>query len=411
MTPDQRQPFSMTVVGGVYRLNWEEAQVSATVERIRETRGVPTGEVVIKAWPEGHIHWTTLNLLSTRGRREVANFCAERGNMVQRDWSAIIEELCVAVIQRYREGEPVVRLGGVDAPAPPPWRLEALLLGGEATLVYGQGGIGKSYLAGLCAVLVDQGLTFGKLRPAKSNVLYLDYETGSSVAARRFNSLHNGFGLDESSNVFYRFCYQPVASEIAELQKLVADNDIGLVIVDSAGPACGGEPEAAAMAIAYFTALRSLKVASLTIAHRSKGVGSSGPFGSVYWVNYPRNIYELKKAQTVGDNLIHVALLHEKSNEGRLHPSVSYQFSFSDGNIVSVSSEAMEDVPEFFDNLSIISKAEVVLRDEGPMPLADLVSQIGYKGNANALSSQLSRSQKFRYGNNDEGEKIWHVVG
>ena len=410
MTTGHGQPFTMTVVGGVYRLNWEEAQVSATVERIREARGIPTGEVIIRAYPEGHIHWTTLNLLSTRGRREIATFCAERGNMVQRDWSAIIEELCVAVIQRYRQGEPVLRLGSVDAPETAPWRLEPLLLDNEATLIYGQGGIGKSYLAGLCAVLVDQGLTFGKLRPAKSKVLYLDYETGSTVAARRFNSLHNGFGLDSGSDVLYRFCYQPVASEIAELQKIVADNDIGLVVVDSAGPACGGEPEAAAMAIAYFTALRSLKVASLTIAHRSKGVGSSGPFGSVYWVNYPRNIYELKKSQTVGDNLIHVALLHEKSNEGRLQPSVSYQFAFSEHNVLTVTSEAMEDVPEFFDNLSIITKAEITLRDEGSMDIVKLVEAIGYRGNHNALSSQLSRSPKFRYGTDGAGEKIWHVA-
>ena len=403
-------PFTMTVIGGVYRLNWEEAQVNITVERIRESRGVPTGEVVIKAYPEGHIHWTTLNLLSTRGRKEVSNFCQERGNMVARDWPAIIEELCVAVIQRFREGEPVVRLGNIDAPDNPGWLLEPLLLDGEATLIYGQGGIGKSYFSGLCAVLVDQGLSFGKLNPKKRNVLYLDYETGTHVAARRFNSLHNGFGLDESSNVFYRFSYQPLASEIAELQKLVAENDIGLIIVDSAGPACGGEPEAAAMAIAYFTALRSLKVASLTIAHRSKGITSSGPFGSVYWVNYPRNVYELKKAQVVGENVIHVALLHEKANEGRLNPSASYQFSFSENNTVSVTSEAMEDVPEFFDNLTIIAKAEVILREDGPRKLADLATEINYKGNPNSLASQLSRSPKFQYGTDGEGEKIWRIV-
>lgn len=403
-------PFTMTVIGGVYRLNWEEAQVNITVERIRESRGVPTGEVVIKAYPEGHIHWTTLNLLSTRGRKEVATFCQERGNMVARDWPAIIEELCVAVIQRFREGEPVVRLGSVDAPETPGWLLEPILLDGEATLIYGQGGIGKSYFSGLCAVLVDQGLSFGKLNPQKRNVLYLDYETGTHVAARRFNSLHNGFGLDESSNVFYRFSYQPLAAEIAELQKLVAENDIGLVIVDSAGPACGGEPEAAAMAIAYFTALRSLKIASLTIAHRSKGITSSGPFGSVYWVNYPRNVYELKKAQVVGDNVIHVALLHEKANEGRLNPSASYQFTFTENNTVSVTSEAMEDVPEFFDALSIISKAEIVLRESGPYQIGELAEGIGYKGNHNSLASQLSRSPKFRYGDGPNGEKIWQIA-
>ena len=154
-----RPPFSMTVIGGVYRLRWEESQVDITVERIRESRGVPTGEIVIRAYPEGHIHHTLLNLLSTRGRKEISTFCQERGNMVPRDWPAIIEELCVAVIERFRQGEPVVRLGSIEAPTEAEWLLEPLLLDGEATLIYGQGGIGKSYFSGLCAVLVDQGIS------------------------------------------------------------------------------------------------------------------------------------------------------------------------------------------------------------------------------------------------------------
>ena len=163
------------------------------------------------------------------------------------------------------------------------------------------------------------------------------------------------------------------------------------------------------MAIAYFTALRSLKIATLTIAHRSKGVNSSGPFGSVYWVNYPRNVFELKKSQSVGENVIHIALIHEKANEGRLNPSASYQFSFTENNTVSVTSEAMEDVPEFFDDLSIIARAEITLRDEGPSRLAEIITNINYKGQAKTLSSQLSRSSKFRSEIDTDGEKVWHI--
>ena len=74
----------------------------------------------------------------------------------------------------------------------------------------------------------------------------------------------------------------------------------------------------------------------------------------------------------------------------------------------------MEDVPEFFDNLSIIAKAEVILREDGPRNINDLATEIKYKGNINSLASQLSRSPKFQYGTtasgDGEGEKIWRIV-
>ena len=70
----------------------------------------------------------------------------------------------------------------------------------------------------------------------------------------------------------------------------------------------------------------------------------------------------------------------------------------------------MEDVPEFFDNLSIIAKAEVILREDGPRNINELATEIKYKGNINSLASQLSRSPKFQYGTDGEGEKIWRIV-
>ena len=39
----------------------------------------------------------------------------------------------------------------------------------------------------------------------------------------------------------------------------------------------------------------------------------------------------------------------------------------------------MEDVPEFFDNLSIIAKAEVILREDGPRNINELATEIKYK--------------------------------
>ena len=396
MTEDRR-PYTIVSVGGIYRLNWEDCGVQITADKVRESsRTAPTAEIRITAYPEGHITWTTLNLMNTKARADVVKFCEERASSAFRDWPAIMEELALAVIERHRQGEPVVELGEVKPSLEPHYRLAPLMLEGENTLIYGEGGIGKSYIAALAGVLVDKNLTFGRLEPMKGNVLYLDYETGKNVTARRVNALQNGFGLSERSNILYRFCWQPVANDISELQRIVAENDIELVIVDSAGPACGGEPEAASSAIQYFTALRSLHVTTLTIAHKSEGAGI-GPFGSVYWVNYPRNTFELRRAQDEGSNIIHVSLAHRKANEGQLLKSTSYRFEFLEGQ-VRVGSESIEDVPDFFDSLPLADKIAHTLRSQGASSAKELAEEVDAK--LRSVQVTLSNDKRF-YNNRD----------
>ena len=249
MEPDtQPVPTSrpdLQVTGGVYKYSWDAERVEIIVQRIREdSRHVPSADIRIRGNPEGHIHMTRINLLSTQARGQVAKHCAGRCTK-SRDWDAIVEQMCVLTLDHWREGEPVVNLGTVNPPPEPIYRLKPFLLEKEATLIYGEGGIGKSYLAAYLAAQIDQGVVIGSADPRQGRVLYLDYETNREIAARRFQSLTRGFGFSSTSNVLYRFCVQPLASDTAELQRICAEEDIECVIIDSAGPACGGDPESA----------------------------------------------------------------------------------------------------------------------------------------------------------------------
>tara|TARA_R100000306_G_scaffold59910_1_gene59402 strand:+ start:354 stop:1289 length:936 start_codon:yes stop_codon:yes gene_type:complete len=300
-------------------------------------------------------------------------------------------------LDHWRLGEPVVNLGTVTPSVEPTYRLKPFLLENEATLIYGDGGIGKSYVAAYLASQVDQGVKLGVYEPIQGRVLYLDYETNSEIAARRFQALAKGFGVGVNSNVLYRFCFQPLAMDIAEVQKIVAEQGIECIIVDSAGPACGGDPESASSAINYFTALRSLRRTSLTIAHRSKS-GSVGPFGSVYWVNYPRATYELKKVQETGENAMHVAMIHRKVNEGQLQGPVAFRFTFHKG-AVTVAEEPIEDVPGFVSELPLPQQIRIALEEHGPQTAKDLAEMTGL--NLGSIQVILSREKTFeRVGNN-----------
>ena len=382
-------PPIVTVTGGIYKYLWEQEQVQIILERLREdSRRTVTADITISARPEGHIHMTRLNLLTTRGRGEVARYARERSP--NHDWDAIIEQLCVLTLNHFRTGEPVVDLGGVTPPAEPVSRLRPFVVEGEATVIYGEGGIGKSYLAGFMAALVDQNFHTTTCQPMPGKVLYLDFETTTDIAARRFQALTRGFGFDGKSTVIYRFCHQSLPADIGEIQRIVAEHDVELIIVDSAGPACGGDPESAASAITYFTALRSLRKASITIAHRSKG-GSVGPFGSVYWVNYPRMAYELKKSQEEESDIMHVALIHRNVNDGRLQRPVSFKIQWHESGAVTVAQEELADVPDFVGELPIADQCAVAFREHGPKTVKEISEITGQQ--VRSLSVVLSRNR------------------
>ena len=398
MSAQPTMPPTVTVVGGIYNYQWEQEEVQIIVERLREdSRRTVTADIRITARPEGHIHMTRLNLLTTRGRNDVARYARERCQR-GRDWDAIIEQLCVMTLDHYRVGEPIINLGEVNPPTEPVYRFKPFVVDGEPTIIYGEGGIGKSYLAAYMAAMVDQNLSVDTFEAMPGKVLYLDFETRSDVAARRLQAITRGFGFGGVTNVIYRFCHQSLPAEIGEVQRICAEHNVALLIIDSAGPACGGDPETASSAIAYFTALRSLRIASITIAHRSKG-GSVGPFGSVYWVNYPRMSYELKKSQEVESDIMHVALLHRKVNDGRLQQPTSFRSQFHDSGAVTVASEPLEDVPDFVEELPIADQCVLALREHGPKSVKELVEITGLQSRSVSVVLSRNRSRFRRIGN------------
>ena len=394
---------TQTVLGGMYTYNWGPEGVTITVEEVRPNRDrMLQGELKIVGSPEGHIHGCRLGFLNTRMFGEIARHC-ERRDTKGRDWIAIIEQVAQMTMEHYRTGEPLLNLGEVKPPPEPAFRLRPFIVDGEATIIYGEGGIGKSYIAGYMAALVDQGLSTELCDPIPGTVLYLDYETTGDIAARRMQAITRGFGVGGYSKVLYRFCHQSLPSEISAVQRIVAERNVSLIVVDSAGPACGGDTESAASAINYFTALRSLRVASITIAHRSKG-GSVGPFGSVYWVNYPRMSFELRKSQEEESDIMHVALLHRKVNDGRLMHPLSFKIEWHHTGVVTVTQEDIESVPEFHSELSIADQLSLILRDQGPKTAKELQEATGLA--AKSISTTLSRNARFE----NVGGQRWYVI-
>ena len=387
------------VGAGIYVFRYLDERIAIRVDRLTEERKVLWGEITIRGSfpPEPgwhHIYHEGLNLLAGRTRKSVANLLAEKNPHIP-NWAEILEQVCLGVIKRHREGEAVVQVKDIPRPETIQYRVEPLMIEGVPTLIYGFGGTGKSYLSAYLASLICEGYPAQGFLPEPGPVLVLDYENTELDNARRFDAIHQGLGLDDRSSVHYRRCSHPLARDVQEIQKVVLEKQIQVVMVDSAGPACGGDPESAQSAIQFFMALRSLNVTSLVLAHKSKVTGSQGPFGSVYWVNYPRSVFRVQSMQE--DDITHIGIIHEKANDGRLMKPLGLRMEFLDGgDSVSFSREDVADVPELEDNLSLSDRMAAAIKRNHyiPMTASELAEDLQSK--PDSVRKALRRSnQKF----------------
>jgi len=364
---------------GIFDLAWAEEKIAVRIDRLHEnSSNSVVGEITVKTLLPGvasHLHQAQLNLTSTSARRTLAKHLEER--LPELDWGAIIEQACVLVLRAYREGEPVVELHDAPKREGPRHRVEPLLLDHQPNLFYGDGAVGKSVFALFLGVLVSSGYHVCGLNPTPGKVLYLDYETSGEEMRERVEMIEAGLGEPTCAHIEYRFCVHPLASEIEEIQRLVAEHEIDLVIIDSMGVALGGEKgDPRVPTVEYFRALRSLRCCTLTIDHITKAEGSHAtPYGSGYKKYLARNMFEMRKQQDVGDSEFKIGLYHRKINFGALMRPMGYRLTFNE-NALHVAQTDVRDVPELAEGMSAKDRIKAVLR-KGAMLAEDIARETG----------------------------------
>lgn len=323
---------TMDVNGGVYLLRWKEEMVAMKLDRIRESQMSVTAELTVGTTRPGiggqHLHQARATLTSTQARAQIAG--ALRRRVDDLDWDAMIEQACVMVLQNYRQGEPVIQVGNLERREQSAYLVWPLLRYGEPTLIYADGGSGKSTLAAMIGLMVQSGhpgmANMNVL--GHGNVLYLDYEASFEEVDEHVKQLRPALRL-EGTEILYRFCYQPLADEVEEIQHIVSEQEVSLLIVDSLALACGGEPEKTENILPYYRALRSLRKASMTLHHVNK---EDKFYGNSYLKNMSRSVWRLRKTQEAGADELVIGLYHDKVNRGKLIQPIGLRFRYDGVN-------------------------------------------------------------------------------
>jgi hypothetical protein len=361
-----------------------------------------------------------LNMLSDGARGKIAVKCNSK--MPVFEWGDIIDNANDLVRETYAQGNPVINLKEGSIQDSLQYLVDPFLILGRHNVLYGHGGLGKSWFALYLAALVASGKSHGKLYPEPANVLYIDYESEGEDIRNRLHALCAGIGI-EVPNIHYRDQRTPIPKDEDRLRDLVAELDIGFVIVDSAAAACGGEPENAGVAASYWNSLSALEnangqpITDLTIAHVSKAEasekGSSTPYGSVFWWNYARHAWEIKKNNTSNKLETYFGLSNTKSNSTAGDKPRNFKTIFDNGKLATKVNIIETDVTEndsLMETASAYDQAVALIKSKRKQytenwtldspkrfpGITALECTVSYGGTANSYSKAFSNNKKIR---------------
>jgi len=402
----------LETLGTTFVVRWTEG-VTVRMERIYEHRDYQVdAEVTISDEQElsPHLLGPVRTSITKTWRSVIADLdrVSERG-----DWRQRLTQASILVLERYRAGVPIVALGAIEPPAAIAEVLPGVVWANLPTLIYGAGGIGKSQMALAFASALHTGTECGGLQAIQGNVLFLDWETSDRMTWHRNNGLLKSRGIEpgpwpdpafpnagRTAMIYYRFMAGPVWDSVEFLKAEVARLGIRTIVIDSAGPACGGEPESAAPTLKFFDALRDMSdpndpVQSIILAHvthEARKGGRSSPFGSVYWINLPRNVFELAVSAGQRQNHSDYALHHRKSNTGSLRPPLGFRMTWSQDGC-TIDDLDIRQNSKLVATLPLGERVTIALAEHGAMSTADLAELLDAP--SRSLSATLSGDDRF----------------
>lgn len=231
---------------------------------------------------------------------------------------------------------------------PPAFIWDGYLPRGVVALLSAHGGTGKSTIALMLGVCAALGRPLFGVDTIQCKALFVSLEDGGGIVRHRLASICHHWKIDpaeldgkllivdgtENPELFSAENRSPgdTTPTYSELRKLVQSKNLGLVVVDNASDAFGGDEINRRQVRAFMRALT--EVARLTncsvmlLAHVDKNTsrkgrpdGSEGYSGSTAWHNSSRSRLFMTHAQ---DGTL--LLEHQKSNLGKLREPLALQW-------------------------------------------------------------------------------------
>lgn len=397
---------------GLYTVRVPQHAVCLTFDRLQDQRGGVAAELTITLGSTELLSGVDLGLKSDTGHTKLSSSLNKFTTSIP--WKPILQRACSLVLRRFRTGAPTLLLTGETAVEPLTYVLNPIAFHKKTTILYGDGGLGKSSLALFLGMCVATGQSLVGFRALPGHVLYLDYEDDADVHARRLQALLRGHPELTGATLHYQRCTEPLSRLTHGLVRHIRSAGITFVILDSIMAATGGDSSAEA-ATKLFAALRQLDTTALALGHVPKTVAEGQDhqtvYGSVFHQNFARSVFEIQKRQEVGEDGAVLALIHRKSNLSRLHHPIGLRMS-QNAESTELHYEAcdLNHVVDMAKALPAASQIRNLLDDGQPRVAKQIAEETGLK--LATVKSTLSKhaGYKWQMVGGPGQETVWTVL-
>lgn len=284
-----------------------------------------------------------LNLASASAREAYARALA-RISKNKQEFDSYLSSAIVEVNKAIASRPKMIRLCDAPQKKNEQWLLEPFVLDGAPNILFGEGGGGKTFIALRMLLSIATGIPFlGKTPLRATPCMFLDYEDNAAEANDRIQKLCGSKSLRDEGNVpdlellqnnIHYFPAEgiPIHDLVPQLKEKIAEFGIKFILIDSAVMACGGEPEKADAAGRFFNSIAKLGVTTLTIAHETKSENHDHVFGSIFWKNCTRNMWNAQSEKNPVDNRkVNIGLFHRKCNHAALQGNIPLRVFHGEG--------------------------------------------------------------------------------
>lgn len=312
---------TQTLDGYRVNLTTSAGEVRITFENLEERNHSLEADVTV--WHKSETFASRLNLLSLSGKE---SFRRQLDDVFGKGaWTEVLNRSCEAVRTAHADQDPSVELIAAPIDESEKYIHYPLIAASGVTIFFGDDGSCKSLLAMSLGASIHDGSALLGCDPQQRNVLYVDYEDSEAVFKDRLYKL----GVEQSFR-YWPARGTPLPDLVPALRRRIRESEIGLLIVDSGGLACGGEPEKADVTLRFFAAIAHLEIPALVICHTTKAGEDKYPFGSRYWRSSSRLAWNVKKEQKEGASNAEMGLFWRKGNNDQPHKPVGVEVLFGD---------------------------------------------------------------------------------
>src|SRR5262249_28939929 len=212
--------------GGVYTVTSPTYHTRFILTRLHESSRAVTAELAVLIETVEVSSGVTLSLTSDSSREQI---CKSLKAIESRlPWKVLIQKACAAVLKRHRTGEPLITLSTARPVEHVSFLINPFLYQRKITVIFGDGGLGKSTFGLLLAMVCATGETVsgvgavGKTRP-----LYLDFEDDSDIHTQRLHAIAQAHPELSKAEVLYKRCAEPLPLLVPELLAQIAKERIG----------------------------------------------------------------------------------------------------------------------------------------------------------------------------------------